>query len=187
MSIPNSPEEQLPEFDLPSLSTRSGYSIRTLRSYLQLGVLHAGRRQGRALLFTEEHVRRLLQVDELRQRGYSLAAIRDVDTEGDLTLALQNIDQRRGDQRQSDRRTTLPATPTDPVIDEFVAALDQLPALLHPVAGYIDEQVELHWRGQSRAEDAGTDRTVAVRAAISRSVEQLLELQLALLSDGASE
>lgn len=64
--------------DIKELSELSGHSVRNIRAYLQMDLLHQGQRRGRSLEFNDSHVRRLHQVDLFRKRGYSLAAIKDV-------------------------------------------------------------------------------------------------------------
>ena len=65
------------------LAEQCGYSVRSLRAYLQIGVLHPGVRQGREARFDQTHIDRLTQVGELRARGYTLNSIADlIATEG---------------------------------------------------------------------------------------------------------
>ncbi len=63
---------------ITELSEVSGHTVRNIRAYLQQDLLPTPEKQGRSLVFTTDHVRRLRQIDYLRDRGYSLQAIRDL-------------------------------------------------------------------------------------------------------------
>ncbi len=66
------------DFSLSDLAAQCGHSVRNLRAYMQLGVLHHGVRRGRETRYDETHLERLELVSTYRKRGYSLAAIADL-------------------------------------------------------------------------------------------------------------
>lgn len=66
------------DLSLSEVASICGYSVRNLRSYMQLGVLHHGDRRGRETRYDETHLARLDLVRVYRKRGYSLAAIADL-------------------------------------------------------------------------------------------------------------
>ncbi len=66
------------EWVIDDLARLVGLPVRTIREYQTLGVLRAPRRQGRVGLYGVSHVRRLQLIARLRDRGYSLAGIRDL-------------------------------------------------------------------------------------------------------------
>jgi DNA-binding transcriptional MerR regulator len=67
-----------PGFRVEELSARSGAPVRTIREYQTWQILHPPTRVGRVGYYDESHVRRLEGIDRLQQRGYSIAAIRDL-------------------------------------------------------------------------------------------------------------
>ena len=60
------------------LSARTGAPVRTIREYQTWQILHPPRRVGRRGFYDESHVRRLEGIARLQERGYSIAAIRDL-------------------------------------------------------------------------------------------------------------
>jgi DNA-binding transcriptional MerR regulator len=60
------------------LAQRSGLPTSTLRLYRQRGLLPPPTLEGRVGYFDDAHVARLQQIGELRERGFSLAAIKDL-------------------------------------------------------------------------------------------------------------
>jgi DNA-binding transcriptional MerR regulator len=60
------------------LSARSGAPVRTIREYQTWQILHPPTRVGRRGFYDESHVRRLEGIARLQERGYSIAAIRDL-------------------------------------------------------------------------------------------------------------
>jgi DNA-binding transcriptional MerR regulator len=60
------------------LAQRSGLPTSTLRLYRQRGLLPAPALEGRVGYFDDSHLARLRQIGELRDRGFSLAAIKDL-------------------------------------------------------------------------------------------------------------
>lgn len=65
-------------FDINEVSAATGLTVRNLRAYLQMGVLHPAEKRGRSLWFDHSHLRRINEIDRMRERGYSLAAIADI-------------------------------------------------------------------------------------------------------------
>ena len=60
------------------LSLRTGAPVRTIREYQTWQILHPPTRVGRRGFYDETHVRRLEGIARLQERGYSIAAIRDL-------------------------------------------------------------------------------------------------------------
>jgi DNA-binding transcriptional MerR regulator len=63
---------------IDELAVAVGVPTRTLREYRTLGLIAAPRREGRVGRYDESHRQRLELILRLQQRGYSLAAIRDL-------------------------------------------------------------------------------------------------------------
>jgi DNA-binding transcriptional MerR regulator len=60
------------------LSARTGAPVRTIREYQTWRVLHPPTRAGRRAFYDDSHVRRLEAIARLQERGYSIAAIREL-------------------------------------------------------------------------------------------------------------
>jgi len=60
------------------LSARTGAPVRTIREYQTWQILPPPTRTGRRGFYDESHVRRLEGIARLQERGYSIAAIRDL-------------------------------------------------------------------------------------------------------------
>ncbi len=69
---------QDPGYRLIELAARSGVSARTIRFYQSVDVLPRPDRHGRAAVYRNEHLERLRLIAELRGRGLTLGAIRDL-------------------------------------------------------------------------------------------------------------
>jgi DNA-binding transcriptional MerR regulator len=65
-------------YGLETLVERSGVPVRTIRYYQSEGVLPKPGKQGRDAVYTDEHLVRLELIAELRDRGLTLSAIRDL-------------------------------------------------------------------------------------------------------------
>jgi DNA-binding transcriptional MerR regulator len=63
---------------IEELSARSGLPVRTIREYQTWKVLPPPRREGRIGLYDQVHLRRLADIVRLQDRGYSIAAIREL-------------------------------------------------------------------------------------------------------------
>lgn len=79
--------------DLPELADRAGVSIRTVRYYIQQGLLAAPESRGPGAHYTEEHLERLLLIKRLQREHLPLAEIRRVleSGESDSTSARDYI------------------------------------------------------------------------------------------------
>jgi DNA-binding transcriptional MerR regulator len=66
------------ELDIDELARRAGTTVRTVRMYQEKGLLPAPLRHGRRSSYRPEHLTRLRLVQRLAERGYSLAAIKDL-------------------------------------------------------------------------------------------------------------
>jgi DNA-binding transcriptional MerR regulator len=73
------PDEEA-EFGLQELVERSGLPARTIRWYQSEGLLPKPGKRGRDAVYTQEHCDRLDLIAELRDRGLTLNAIRDLVT-----------------------------------------------------------------------------------------------------------
>jgi DNA-binding transcriptional MerR regulator len=65
-------------FRVEELSSRTGVPVRTVREYQTWRILHPPTKVGRVGFYDESHVRRLEGIARLQERGYSIAAIRDL-------------------------------------------------------------------------------------------------------------
>jgi DNA-binding transcriptional MerR regulator len=67
-----------PTFGLETLAARSGLPVRTIRWYQSEGLLPKPEKRGREAVYRDEHLERLQLIVELRDRGLTLNAIRDL-------------------------------------------------------------------------------------------------------------
>jgi len=72
------PTEGTPRFRVEELSARTGAPVRTIREYQTWQVLHPPERVGRVGFYDDSHVHRMETISRLQDRGYSIAAIRDL-------------------------------------------------------------------------------------------------------------
>jgi DNA-binding transcriptional MerR regulator len=70
--------ELTPSFTIEQLATETGLAYTTIRMYQQRGLLPAPERRGRVGYYGLDHIARLRLIGQLRERGYSLAAIKDL-------------------------------------------------------------------------------------------------------------
>ncbi|MFD5405367.1 MerR family transcriptional regulator [Streptomyces griseorubiginosus] len=63
---------------IEDLAHLSGTTVRTIRAYQDRGLLPRPERRGRANIYTDAHLVRLRQIADLLDRGYSLAAIKEL-------------------------------------------------------------------------------------------------------------
>jgi DNA-binding transcriptional MerR regulator len=63
-------------YRIDELAQRAGVTSRTIRAYQARGLLPPPELQGRTGYYSDEHLQRLRIIDELQERGFSLAAIR---------------------------------------------------------------------------------------------------------------
>ena len=66
------------ELTIDDIAQLVGTPVRTIREYQALGLLPPPRRKGRVGMYAHSHVARLRLIQRLQERGYSLAAIRDL-------------------------------------------------------------------------------------------------------------
>ena len=62
---------------MTELVDASGISDRTIRYYIEQGLLQHARGRGRSSYYTTEHLERLTRIADLRSRGLSLAEIQE--------------------------------------------------------------------------------------------------------------
>jgi DNA-binding transcriptional MerR regulator len=67
-----------PTFGLETLAARSGLPVRTIRWYQSEGLLPKPEKHGREAVYRSDHLERLQLIVELRDRGLTLNAIRDL-------------------------------------------------------------------------------------------------------------
>jgi DNA-binding transcriptional MerR regulator len=67
-----------PTYSLPELAEASGLPIRTIRWYQSEGFVPKPAKKGRDAVYSPEHLERLRLIAELRDRGLTLAAIKDL-------------------------------------------------------------------------------------------------------------
>jgi DNA-binding transcriptional MerR regulator len=70
--------EQPVGMSVEELSARTGAPVRTIREYQTWQILHPPTKVGRRGFYDESHVRRLEGIARLQERGYSIAAIREL-------------------------------------------------------------------------------------------------------------
>jgi DNA-binding transcriptional MerR regulator len=75
---PDPPAETEPTYGLQELADRSGLPIRTIRWYQSEGLLPKPAKHGREAVYRGEHLDRLGLIAQLRDRGLTLTAIRDL-------------------------------------------------------------------------------------------------------------
>ncbi|MDR3203693.1 MAG: MerR family transcriptional regulator [Deltaproteobacteria bacterium] len=63
-------------FTLERLAALTGLSRRTVRYYIQIGILSHPLGEGRGAYYTLEHLEQLLKIKKLTSAGYSLEAVR---------------------------------------------------------------------------------------------------------------
>lgn len=63
---------------IDELSRRTAITSRSIRAYQTAGLLPPPRLEGRVGHYHEGHARRLVTIDRLKRRGFSLAAIREL-------------------------------------------------------------------------------------------------------------
>jgi DNA-binding transcriptional MerR regulator len=85
------PPDGPPGFRVEELSARTGAPVRTIREYQTWQVLHPPERVGRVGLYDESHVRRMETISRLQNRGYSIAAIRDLFRAWDEGAGLRDV------------------------------------------------------------------------------------------------
>ncbi|MDB4891608.1 MAG: MerR family transcriptional regulator [Gemmatimonadetes bacterium] len=74
--------------DLPELADRAGVSIRTVRYYIQQGLLQEPEARGPGAHYTEEHLDRLLLIKRLQKEHLPLSEIRKAIQSGAAEAAI---------------------------------------------------------------------------------------------------
>jgi DNA-binding transcriptional MerR regulator len=85
------PTEGPTGFRVEELAARTGAPVRTIREYQTWQVLHPPARAGRVGLYDESHVRRMEAIARMQERGYSIAAIRDLFKAWDEGAGLRDV------------------------------------------------------------------------------------------------
>jgi DNA-binding transcriptional MerR regulator len=107
--------EELAQFSVQELSESSGVPVSSIRMYQQRKLLDPPHRRGRSAVYETSHLDRLLLIERLQLRGYSLAAILDVVTH--QTEALDKVIDRE-----------VPALAEQSVTMTLVELIQKLPA-----------------------------------------------------------
>jgi DNA-binding transcriptional MerR regulator len=84
-------DEQPGGMTVEELSSRTGAPVRTVREYQTWRILHPPTRIGRRGFYDDSHVRRLEGIARLQERGYSIAAIRDLFDAWDRGAGLRDV------------------------------------------------------------------------------------------------
>jgi len=79
------------ELDIDELARRAGTTVRTVRMYQERGLLPPPERHGRRASYRAEHLTRLRLVQRLADRGYSLAAVKDLTDAWDAQHGLAHV------------------------------------------------------------------------------------------------
>ena len=79
------------DIDIDELARLAGTTVRTVRMYQEKGLLPAPLRRGRKAAYRTEHLTRLRLVQRLADRGYSLAAIKDLIDAWDSQHGLEHL------------------------------------------------------------------------------------------------
>src|SRR3954467_11413973 len=85
------PEPAADELDIDELARRGGTTVRTVRMYQERGLLSPPDRRGRRAASRAEHLIRLRLVQRLADRGYSLAAVKDLTDAWDAQHGLAHV------------------------------------------------------------------------------------------------
>ncbi|HEY5833337.1 MerR family transcriptional regulator [Streptomyces sp.] len=67
-----------PAYRIEDLSHLSGTTVRTIRAYIDRGLLPKPERRGRINMYGDAHLARLRQITDLLERGYTLASIKEL-------------------------------------------------------------------------------------------------------------
>lgn len=147
-----------------TVSRRSGISIRMLRHYDEIGLVHPARRPGSGYrLYAPEDLERLQAIVALRQLGFGLKEIGSLLANGEmlpagaLTLRLRRLEEEIA--RRTRLRDTLQALlrrldrAETPSLDELLDVLREMTTMERINAYYTEEQLaELAERGEALGE-----------------------------------
>lgn len=78
------------KYTIEDLSERTGFSIRTIRYYIQEGILDPPPGRGRGGFYFDSHLQRLLKIKSLQDKGFRLAAIQEILLEGKRTVVAES-------------------------------------------------------------------------------------------------
>jgi DNA-binding transcriptional MerR regulator len=75
------------KYTIDELSELTGFSRRTIRYYIQEGLLEPPAGRGRGGFYYDSHLKKLLQIRGLQEKGMKLAAVQEFLTKGKETEA----------------------------------------------------------------------------------------------------
>ncbi len=75
-----------PLHTIDKLSEKTGFPIRTIRYYIQEGLLEPPAGRGRGGFYYDSHLQRLLEIKAFQDRGLKLAAIQEMLKKGEAPL-----------------------------------------------------------------------------------------------------
>jgi DNA-binding transcriptional MerR regulator len=78
-------------YRIEDLSRVTGTTVRTIRAYIDRGLLPAPERRGRANVYGDAHLERLRQIAGLLERGYTLASIKELLAAWDAGTGLSGV------------------------------------------------------------------------------------------------
>jgi len=166
-----------PTFDLSQLADRAGVSPRTVRYYIQQGLLPSPEAKGPGAHYRNEHLDRLLIIKRLQQDHLPLAEIRRMleEAEGDPKemRALLHSPMRSGSSAQEYIRHALrPSAMRAP--DHTVVRSQISPRLSEPPADY---EPKLYHRTRSQWEriSLATDIELHIRRPLARQQNKQIE------------
>ena len=152
LTTPNDPHL----YGIDELANRAGVSRRTVRFYVQRGLLHAPRGLGRGRHYTEQHLQRLIRIRTLQEQGVALGAIAAlVAADAESAASMQTSTRQATSGAQAEQHKDATAEVTAGVLASLWTHLE------------LDDNVVLQVRGRVVSEET--------RHALRKAVMTLLE------------
>jgi DNA-binding transcriptional MerR regulator len=70
-------------YSIEELSEKTGFSIRTIRYYIQEGLLEPPPGRGRGGFYFDSHLKKLVEIKSFQEKGLKLAAIQEIFLKGE--------------------------------------------------------------------------------------------------------
>jgi DNA-binding transcriptional MerR regulator len=70
-------------YSIEELSEKTGFSIRTIRYYIQEGLLEPPPGRGRGGFYFDSHLKKLVEIKSFQEKGLKLAAIQEIFQKGE--------------------------------------------------------------------------------------------------------